>query len=376
MREVIADVQMTAWQLARSVCATNFFPWQLRTREDHYISPHHIMQPGDILRFSHVDFAEGISLPLAFMMPLPNQVSELQRPAISCLARARLLHMQKDRLANDQIDHVLREIAQAAPCTLVVIEVAHSLSAVQHQSHEHLESMLKEVRMFSEFGVIGAIPAAGHWSTFAWMCGPDSMAAWSSYAPRVADNCVGAANCIMEPAVHRTLSQFRFLDGPIRPLKGPHCGRFALADLRSLVMSTPYQGEADILAQFRDRPAGLLPPGLVSLPTCIASGQELLEKGLAATLRERGVPDAQVHSRAAADIAALGASKVQQAMQSKAPWRELKAVANQASLAFQFVLPSELAGCQGQNGGWPPSPIQTQAETAARLCCSDVPQAT
>ena len=92
MREVIADVQTTAWQLAQSVSAENFFPWQLRTCEDHYISPHHVLQPGDILRFSPVEFAEGSSLPLA-LMPLPDQVSELQQPAISCLARARLLHL-------------------------------------------------------------------------------------------------------------------------------------------------------------------------------------------------------------------------------------------------------------------------------------------
>ena len=345
MREVIADVQTTAWQLAQSVCPENFFPWQLRTREDCYIPPHQVLQPGDILRFTHVAFAEGISLPLTFMMPSPDQVSDLQRPAITCLARARLLHMQKDRLADDQVDYALREIAQAAPCTLVVIEVAHLLSAVQHQAHVILEQRLREVRLLADFGVIGAIPAAGHWITFAWMCGTESVAAWSSYAPRVADNLVGTANCIMGRAVHRTLSQFRFLDGPIRPLNGPHCGRFALADLKSLVMSTPYLGEAAILSHFRDRPAGLLPPscdGLVVLPTCLASKQELLENGLAATLREKGVPDDQVHLRAAAAIAALGAAKIQQAMQSKAPWRELKAVANQATPVFQFVLPSEL----------------------------------
>ena len=268
MREVIADVPTTAWQLAQAVCADNFFPWQLRTREDHYVSPHHILQPGDILRFSHVDSAEGISLPLAFMMPLPDQVPELQRPAISCLARARLLHLQKDRLAVDQIDYVLREISRASPCPLVVIDTPLLLSAVQHQSHEVLATKLREIRLSDEFGVIGAI--------LAWMCSSDSVAAWHSFAPRVADNCIGTANCVIGRAVQRTLSQFRFLHGPVRPLNGPHCGRFALADLRSLIMSTPFQTETAILANSGDLPAGLLPPsqnGLVPLPTCIASGR-------------------------------------------------------------------------------------------------------
>ena len=82
--------------------------------------------------------------------------------------------------------------------------------------------------------------------------------------------------------------------------------------------------------------------GLVPLPTCLASGNELLESGLAATLRTKGVPDAQAKGLASAAMMALGAAKVQQAMQGKAPWRELKPIANQAVPVFQFVLPSEL----------------------------------
>ena len=176
------------------------------------------------------------------------------------------------------------------------------------------------------------------------MVGPDTVSAWSSYAPKMADACIGVANCILG-ALRRTLSQFQFLDGPIRPLTGPHCGRYALADLRSLVSSTPFATEAAILRRFQDAPAGFLPAsvgGLVPLPTCIASGQELLEGGLAATLRSKGVPESQAKSRAVAAIAALGASRIQQGMHSKTPWRELKAIANQASPVFQFVLPSEL----------------------------------
>ena len=345
MREIVAEESTTAWQLAHSASASNFFPWQMRTRADCYVSPHKIVQPGEVLRFSHVDSAEGITLPLAFMMPPPAEVSELLRPSVSSLTRARLLHLQKDRLADDQMDYALREAARLASCPVVSVEAALLLASMQHQSHAFLEDRLREVRLLSEFGVIGAIPVAGHWIAFAWMVTGDTVAAWNSFAPRSADACIGVTNCVLGRAMHRNLAQFRFLDGPVRPLNGPHCGRFAIADLRSLLTSTPFQQQAAILAEFRALPAGLLPAsqnGLVPLPTCIASGQELIEVGLAATLKDRGVPESQVKARAAAAIQALGLAKVQQAMQSRSPWKELKAIANQAVPAFQFVLPSEL----------------------------------
>ena len=192
-----------------------------------------VIPAGDILRFTHVDSAEGIS----------EQVPALLQPTISNITRAQLLHLQKDRLADDQMDYLLRDVARASTCPTVMIETALLLSAVQHQSHETIQLRLRELRLHNEFGVVGALPIAGHWVTFAWVCHNDSVAAWSSYAPRVSDDCIGVANCVLGRARHRSLSQFRFLDGPIRPLNGPHCGRYALSDLRSLVASQPFLAE-------------------------------------------------------------------------------------------------------------------------------------
>ena len=127
------------------------------------------MQSGDILRFTHVDNAEGISLPF---------VAAILQPAISCATRARLLHLQKDRL------HIFHMPYSDG-----------SSSAVSCPApHEAIEFRLRELRLHSEFGVIGALPIAGHWVAFAWMSHDDSVAAWKSFAPRVAD---GTANCIM-----------------------------------------------------------------------------------------------------------------------------------------------------------------------------------
>ena len=345
MKEVIAETSCRACDLASQVNASNFYSWQLRDRADVYLPPGHVLQPGDVLRFTHVASSEGVSLPLTFLLPKPALVEDFLQPSITCLERATLLHLQHGRLADDQMHYLLRELPSVSPCQLVVLHPLEVLSAFQHQCHDQLEARLAVFRLLPHFGVVGAAPLVGHWVTFAWICNGDTVTAWNSYAPRHTDDGISIVNFLLGRALHRALSQFRFTAPPVRPLNGPHCGRFALADLKSWLLSQPYLGDHEILAQVRREVAGQLPPsvnGLVPMPLCIASGQELLENGLAATLRTKGVPESQAKARAAAAITALGAGKVQQAMQSKAPWRELKAVANQAVPVFQFVLPSEL----------------------------------
>ena len=345
MKEVIVDAPGTTLDVVGRACSSQYFSWQMRTRSDEYLPPDQVVQVGEVIRFTHVASNEGISLPLTFRMPLPSAVDPLLAPCITCAQRAQLLHLQHGRLADDQMHYLLKDLPAISRCPLVVVHPAHLLSAFQHQVHDVLEDHLQAIRLLREFGVVSALSIAGHWIVFAWMCNGDSVAAWSSYAPRHADDGIGVMNCVMGKALHRTLSQFRFLDGPIRPLNGPHCGRFALADVRSLLLSTPYLPDQDVLAQVRREVVGQLPPshnGLVPLPLFLASGQELLEAGLASLLRDRGVPEAQSRSRAVAAIQALGSAKIQQAMQGKSPWKELKALANQAVPLFQFVLPSEL----------------------------------
>ena len=345
LKEVVADRPCLAKDLASSVCSSQYYSWQLRERSDVYFSPQHILQPGDVLRFTHIAGSEGISLPLTFLLPPPSQVATFLQPSISCLERARLLHLQNGRLADDQMHYLLRDLATVSPNPLLILHPLELLSAYQHQDHSRLQCRLQEIRSLADFGIVGAAPLAGHWVSFAWICDGATVAAWNSYAPRHSDDGISVINCLLGRALQRALSQFRFLDGPVRPLNGPHCGRFALADLRSLLQSSPYLPDQEVLAMIRREAAGQLPAavdGLVPLPVCIASGQELLEGGLAATLKAKGVPESQVRARASAAIAAIGAGKVQQAMHSKAPWRELKAVANQASPAFQLVLPFEL----------------------------------
>ena len=210
------------------------------------------------------------------------------------------MRRQQARLADDQIAYALRDLRAAIATPLVVIEPAHLLAAVQQCQDVVLKELLATVRLATSFVVVSALPLGRHWVTFAWVCDAGQVAAWNSYAIHQWDELISIANWLLSHALQRSLAQYRFLDGPIRPFNGPHCGQFALADLECFVRGAPFRADIEILQHFAQMPAGLLAAsidGLVPLPTCIASGQDLLEAGLATTLRTRGVPESQARQQ-------------------------------------------------------------------------------
>ena len=127
------------------------------------------------------------------------------------------------------------------------------------------------------------------------------------------------------------------------------CGQFAIADLHAWMLGEPWMSDSQI-ASFSDGQLARFVRNMrdqvqVPSPCCVAGGpSDWLEGGLALLLKDKGVPAVATKERASAAIRQIGASKLQQAMQSKNPWKELKALGNQVVPAFQFVLPSELQG--------------------------------
>ena len=91
-----------------------------------------------------------------------------------------------------------------------------------------------------------------------------------------------------------------------------------------------------------DRDGHVRQPVLLAGALHGAGAHPLLVQGLAATLRQKGVPAEAASDRAQSAICQLGAAAVQKAMTSAQPWKQLKALANQAKPVFQWILPSEL----------------------------------
>lgn len=84
-------------------------------------------------------------------------------------------------------------------------------------------------------------------------------------------------------------------------------------------------------------------------PTVWGLGPGPLCRELAAELMKHGVPESEADNRAAQAIRAIGSDQIQQALQAKQPWRQLKTLANH--VRFQFLLPTELAEVVASNRG-------------------------
>ena len=93
--------------------------------------------------------------------------------------------------------------------------------------------------------------------------------------------------------------------------------------------------------------------GLVTAfrPWIWASGLDPAAQGrLTDLLIQHGVPEAQVGTRIALAIQALGLFQVQKGILSNQPWKTLKSIANQARPTFQWILPAELSAAVEKKG--------------------------
>ena len=131
------------------------------------------------------------------------------------------------------------------------------------------------------------------------------------------------------------------------------CGQIGLGDLAARVQHKP----APPLQSLLDLPAylcaafelSLQADGLVRFPFTTAGAiNDLLAHGVASLLRSKGVIGADAGTRAQSVIQTIGAGRVQAAMSSKQPWKELKSLANQAIPPLQLVFPSELEAAVAQ----------------------------
>ena len=105
---------------------------------------------------------------------------------------------------------------------------------------------------------------------------------------------------------------------------------------------------------------------LVRAPYFLGAGAgDLIEKGLASFLKDRGVPGDKASQRAAQAASRLGHGPVQTALGSKNPWRALKQLGNNATPPFQFVLPDELAaGVAARANG--PDPLRKKRKSTRK----------
>ena len=135
---------------------------------------------------------------------------------------------------------------------------------------------------------------------------------------------------------------------PVETDNTPSCGAHAIAFIRHLVLSSPLPTTpievVKIHEKFRcDFEAAVHSSWVTYHPWIWGAGPDLQEKALdllKPVLKEQGVQSDHLQSRCLQAIKACGAEDIVKACQSKAPWRNLKAIGN--NVKFQFLFPLEL----------------------------------
>ena len=137
------------------------------------------------------------------------------------------------------------------------------------------------------------------------------------------------------------------------------CGAFAVAFVNRLLMNHPMPENLQELNDFNESCRALFVSAVQSLcphPWTWGAGKDAVGPAvdkLMPFLKDRGVHADQVHSRAQAAVKAIGASEVLKAIESNAPWKNIKSLAS--NVKFQLVLQTELqqhiAGKAGQEIG-------------------------
>ena len=292
------------------------------------------------------DVKAGRGMPPGFRAPFPTDLPHAQIMAPE--ARKRILLEQQGWVADDQAAFALSLIAACARSPVKVIPPVTAQALFENADLQGVKDAigcLRECDSLVTMFLVGNL-----WIGASWTVEGKQVRAWSTACPKgEVGEALGQVDCLVAKALGSQVRDFRFSSAPSRPPVHGLCGHFALADLlyHVLGLEPPSLDQAPALlsAAFE---LGLNADRLVSAPHLIGGGPSLLEAGLAATLREHGVPAAQAGDRAIEVIQTIGKAGIQKALEGPQAWKELKALATSAKL--QLVLPSELQAVAAARG--------------------------
>ena len=290
--------------------------------------------------------------------PMPDGASRGHPPIkqvhqdSTLLARAvrlELLSKQGPWLADDQIDAALRCIGSLAGQpgqqfrVMPSAPLAHALADATSQSVQRFRHELSQHVL-----ILAGLYAEGHWIALAWKATGGQVLAWASLpmtihtGPLVA--AVAAANHFIARVLDMPVTAFSFRGGPMRNLLPGMCGAFALADLQAYLHDLPPMSEESALefsafalaahqlqleqGDVAMVQAPLLFGGALEVQAGAQAIPPLLEHGLTALLRAKGVPADVVATRVQQAAQRLGRFPLQRALQSSNQWRDLKHACN------------------------------------------------
>ena len=319
----------------------------------------------------HPDFADGVGVTHAFpiqskcMYSDPvvalqkDQLCSLLRPQIGSsgvletlikqtlrtVDRLTILDTQDHLISDDEIRWHLNRILQLSGKTDWFLLDPLLLEEGLHRDIDCLiADFIKQCPVYPK-AFVGVVRCAGHWIPFVWQWNEALVSIWSwdvsanhqliTPIHKAISRALGIPNFMVKVELRNFsnanlcgICAIRFVDCMVRGKMLPTC----LEDVQHLHASGrelfyEHLVQHDVVCRPWTWGAGLDPKAFNRL-------QDLLD--------QHGVPKECIDARIDQAVQALGNHPIQQALLGSAPWKTLKALANNSRPAFLWVLPAEL----------------------------------
>ena len=318
----------------------------------------------DATGFSN-SFASVTSMP-SQTTPLPDALLQLPAKPLTCLQppivsdpslcdmllgqsmtvqdRSTILVNQGLVLGDDEIRWHLGRLQQASASSgTTIVDPLLALGWMHHLDTQAILQWLSHAPATRR--LVTCLMHRGHWTPVIWIDQGSHLEVHIWEHPSVDLSIFEPlhkllCHCLKLPSYQLVVSQRLFASDHL-------CGAAALAFLAHQLCDQPLPKKESHLQAFHDECRNLFRNHLtsqtvVSRPWCWGAGSFDLPGTLASLLIQHGVPILAAEARAKLLLQSLGQSEVEKALQGVAPWKTLKAIANQHTPVIQLVLPDEL----------------------------------
>ena len=288
-----------------------------------------------------------------------QQLTELAPPVVSCTrnldalltqtitneVRSDLLTNQGDLWADDEIRWHLWQITdRSTKPDVVVLDPLVATHAARSPSVGLLGSWFKQIA-FTPKVIVSAVCIDAHWSPMIWTWTPECLMAHSWDLPGLIPN----TKCLND-ALSKVVGARTFTARVLHRMDGTSTGcgvcavRYVDHFLTGRMLPTSrddidyLHGVAkDLFRKHAQHATHLI------RPWCWGNGLDSQAQArLCDILKQHGVPLELLDQRAHLITQAIGVPPLQKCLTGSAPWRSLKALANQCQPMLQLVLPDEL----------------------------------
>ena len=258
-------------------------------------------------------------------------------------ARSTILTNQREAWADDEIRYGLKQLVDSGPSdqAIVMWDPLALSSVIRFTNFNLLQELVASVPDFAT--VVSACVIEGHWYAICWRCKPNAVLAYTCGHP--CNMSVALQRVHHEFCVHRSCPVVPISFQTLPFVADSCCGALVIAYLRHLIFAVDLPSSRDALVAFHRLLRESFITSLsaaVPRPWIWGLGEDSFKHRLSLLLQEHGVPVEDVSERSATILAKLGDSKVEQAMSSNSPWRDLKWLANNCVPQLQLIRPREL----------------------------------